>query len=189
MTRTCACGNTIPNWKKIDGKVRNLTSRRRCLQCLPFGTPCGRWTGHVAARPKNKRLQFYEWRAAFIERTGECPITAIRRVRKRWLMSLLGNRCCLCGYDRCQAALEFHHVCGKDHQISNFLQRKMVEVLAEVAKCVLICGNCHAEAHAGAVDVNRIRVAHVRVAEILRPFQGMSWRQVGAGIGVTSAAA
>lgn len=34
----CSCGNTVPNRLKIDGKWRNLQSRRRCLVCVPFGT-------------------------------------------------------------------------------------------------------------------------------------------------------
>ena len=37
MKRQCnICGNDIPNWIKVDGKDKNLSSRKYCLTCSPY---------------------------------------------------------------------------------------------------------------------------------------------------------
>jgi hypothetical protein len=59
------------------------------------------------------------------------------------------GRCQRCGYDRCLAALDWHHV-DPSTKAEKDLRRKPRDVVdAELAKCVLICSNCHKEAHAG----------------------------------------
>lgn len=62
-----------------------------------------------------------------------------------------GGQCCLCGYKGCKEALEFHHLSGKkDFGISsNGCTRSWERVKSELAKCALICANCHREVHAG----------------------------------------
>jgi hypothetical protein len=75
-----------------------------------------------------------------------------RRRTKAKLVAEAGGRCRLCGYDRCQAALEFHH---RDPETKSFALSlrgvtKSIEILrAEAAKCVLLCSNCHAEVEVG----------------------------------------
>lgn len=82
-------------------------------------------------------------------------IRAVKRSRKRKrdeLLSARGSRCELCGYNRCPAALHFHHVDPSKKSFSLQLGNctKPRDVLAaEAAKCVLVCANCHAEIHAG----------------------------------------
>ena len=53
----------------------------------------------------------------------------------------------MCGYDKCQAALTFHHINRKDKSftISANLNLPMDILEEEVKKCVLLCLNCHAE--------------------------------------------
>jgi hypothetical protein len=42
--------------------------------------------------------------------------------------------------------MQFDHVRGiKEFDLGSFAQRSMKRVLAEVGKCDLVCGNCHAE--------------------------------------------
>lgn len=55
----------------------------------------------------------------------------------------------MCGYDRCPAALTFHHPdpSAKDADIARFLDAPLAKYLAEVDKCRLLCFNCHMEAH------------------------------------------
>ena len=52
------------------------------------------------------------------------------------------------GYDKCLKALEFHHLdpSKKDFTISND-HFKLLEVVEESKKCILICSNCHKELH------------------------------------------
>ena len=63
-----------------------------------------------------------------------------------------GGKCSLCGYDRCQEALDFHH---KDPSKKSFglsargLTRSWDKIKEEIDKCILICANCHREIHAG----------------------------------------
>jgi hypothetical protein len=58
--------------------------------------------------------------------------------------------CSSCGYGRCAAALDFHHKdpAGKERRINAkqwILQTPIVA--AEMKKCILLCANCHREAH------------------------------------------
>lgn len=61
----------------------------------------------------------------------------------------------LCGFNTYYGALEFHHVDPneKDSKISSLTRRAdSPEVQAELAKCVLVCSNCHRMIHAGVID-------------------------------------
>jgi transposase len=87
-----------------------------------------------------------------------CRSEAVSRRRRR-LKALLvdeaGGRCRLCGYDRCVAALHFHHLDG-DTKVFGLAERGFTRSLdiarAEAAKCALLCSNCHAEVEAGIVE-------------------------------------
>lgn len=75
-----------------------------------------------------------------------------RRTVKRKLVEEAGGRCVLCGYDRCQQVLEFHHLDPglKEFQLShNGATRSLAKSRAEARKCVLLCANCHREVEAG----------------------------------------
>jgi predicted HNH restriction endonuclease len=73
------------------------------------------------------------------------------RARKFELIALFGGACCKCGYKTNHAALEFHHtVAGsKSFQLDlrSLSNRTWASVIAEAAKCMLVCANCHAEIH------------------------------------------
>jgi 5-methylcytosine-specific restriction endonuclease McrA len=75
-----------------------------------------------------------------------------RRRLKQILVDEAGGRCQICGYDRHVGALEFHHVDPrtKAFSLANAgVTRSIERARAEVQKCVLLCGNCHAEVQAG----------------------------------------
>ena len=91
-------------------------------------------------------------------RTYRCVVCSQERVaeRRRRIKLILieeaGGRCAGCGYDRLPAALHFHHL---DPQTKEFglaaggLTRGLERARAEARKCVLLCGNCHAEVEGG----------------------------------------
>jgi hypothetical protein len=88
-------------------------------------------------------------------RCRKCRIERVaewRRRAKRRLVREAGGRCQLCGYDRCMAALEFHHLDPTEKSFALSLRgvtRSFKELRQEAAKCALLCANCHAEVEVG----------------------------------------
>jgi hypothetical protein len=76
---------------------------------------------------------------------------------KETLVAEAGGACAICGYSRCLAALEFHHL---DRGTKSFalarrgITRSLAAAREEARKCVLLCANCHAEVEAGMVTLN-----------------------------------
>jgi len=82
-----------------------------------------------------------------------------RRKVKQLLVDEAGGRCARCGYDRCLAALQFHHLerATKRFVVSRGGAPLALEALrAEAQKCVLLCANCHAEAEHGIVQLSDV---------------------------------
>ena len=79
-----------------------------------------------------------------------------RRKVKQKLVEEAGGRCLVCGYSRCQQALQFHHLDpgSKEFHLGHQGQsRSLARSRAEARKCVLLCANCHAEVEAGLVEL------------------------------------
>ena len=81
---------------------------------------------------------------------------------KKQAVKLLGGKCCVCGYDRCIDALEFHH---KDEitktlalDIRAFSNNNLVKLQQEIEKCVLLCANCHREHHNPETTIEKINL-------------------------------
>lgn len=78
-----------------------------------------------------------------------------RKKVKRLLIDALGGCCRICGYDRYDGALEFHHV---DPTTKSFglsqgnITRSYERMLVEAQKCVLLCATCHREVEGGIID-------------------------------------
>ena len=88
-------------------------------------------------------------------RCRQCRIERVaewRRRTKAKLVAEAGGKCQLCGYHRCQAALEFHHLDPGSKSFALSLRgvtRSIESLRREAAKCVLLCANCHAEVGVG----------------------------------------
>ena len=83
-------------------------------------------------------------------------VTEWRRRKKSRLVAEAGGRCVLCGYSRCVAALQFHHLDPESKSFALSMRggtRSMERCREEAAKCVLLCANCHAEVEVGFSDV------------------------------------
>ena len=71
------------------------------------------------------------------------------RERIQLLSQLKTPGCALCGYNTCVAALDFHHVGSKLFYITRegIKNKSNQEIADEIAKCILLCANCHREVH------------------------------------------
>ncbi|WP_460821689.1 hypothetical protein [Lysobacter olei] len=71
--------------------------------------------------------------------------------RKIELIASAGGRCTKCGYHRNLAALTWHHTDPSTKRfnldVRALSNRRREDIHAELAKCVLLCANCHAEEH------------------------------------------
>ena len=107
--------------KRLDGRQRKYCSR----QCKNAGT--------------NSRYQSY------------LSQQARGLIRKVEFVAAAGGKCIRCGYDRNRAALAWHHIDPAQKSFSLDLRalsnRSRQAIEAEMAKCILLCANCHAEEH------------------------------------------
>lgn len=128
---------------KIDGKERNLQSRKYCLDCSPFG------------QHNTRKLDVSEKD----RRSRDKSAQAVNSYRKRNAIrakEFLGNKCFICGYNKCVQALDFHHINPKDKsfQLASNFNKKWETIFGELKKCVLLCSNCHREVEAGITKLN-----------------------------------
>jgi uncharacterized Fe-S cluster-containing radical SAM superfamily protein len=67
-------------------------------------------------------------------------------VKEFWQFKM-AQGCANCGYHEHGAALDFHHPDGNKEKRIMFSQWKTAIAQAEIAKCVLLCANCHRVEH------------------------------------------
>lgn len=83
-------------------------------------------------------------------RCGQCRNQAVMKRRRNVKLKLIqacGGKCKQCGYDKCPAVLEFHHLQPEHKQmgVSNGHTMSFDRLLIEAQKCQLLCANCHRE--------------------------------------------
>jgi transposase len=141
-------GPTTGGLRRAAIKQARLAGKRDVeLECPRHGT-----SAHVLEKGGRVRCK----------RCRSQAVSESRRRIKRILVEEAGGACLICGYDRCIAALEFHH---RDRKKKLFaLSRKgatrsLQKARAEARKCILLCSNCHVEVENG---VTRIPLHLVR---------------------------
>jgi hypothetical protein len=147
-----SCGEAFPAKMLIAGQMRSLQRRRFCLRCSPFQahntskSPPGDMTPTDLTQRRRRRRNAKTYRS----------LKKRRLRRKAELVAAAGGRCVDCGYSRCSAALEFHHrdATTKEFGVGRF-NGSLERLLVEVAKCELLCANCHRQRHARA-DANLV---------------------------------
>ena len=70
----------------------------------------------------------------------------------------LGAKCKVCSYEKYSGALDIHHLDPsiKDKDFRNMRGWCKERIINEINNCVLLCRNCHAEVHAGLIDLNSV---------------------------------
>jgi len=81
-----------------------------------------------------------------------------RKKMKKFAVDHLGGKCTRCGYNKCIAALEFHHRDPKEKEfgIGSGNTMALEKLLIELNKCELLCANCHRELHSDNSEPSRI---------------------------------
>jgi hypothetical protein len=138
------CKKEFPKWIIVNGKKRNLSSRKNCTNCSPFGL--GKTIKYKYIGPcficgiENKKMK---------GRYCSGCITKIRRFRiKQKAIEICGGKCHKCGISGNQAIFDFHHIIGnKEFVISRCANKKWEIIENEIKKCILLCANCHRLEH------------------------------------------
>ena len=101
-------------------------------------------------------------------RCKKCRVEKVARYRKNLkpkLVKHFGGQCELCGYDKCERALGFHHVFPETKEFGLSMggqTRGWDRALAEARKCILVCSNYHAEVEEGIVEVPQKLIDRVK---------------------------
>jgi hypothetical protein len=87
----------------------------------------------------------------YISVCNSCHTNSKRFERKRRMIEYKGGKCQLCGYNKCDRALVFHHLNPniKQYRFAGNHARKWETMKLELDKCILLCQNCHCEVHEG----------------------------------------
>jgi Homeodomain-like domain-containing protein len=155
--------STVRHWLKKHGLPTDVAYRRRMGRLAEVGVD-----GVREARLDCRRHGMTDfvldkrgsWRCL---RCRAGAVAARRRRVKEILVVEAGGCCRLCGYDRCLAALHFHHTDPAEKSFSLSLRgvtRSIDKLRAEARKCVLLCANCHAEVEAGDASLDGIFANH-----------------------------
>ena len=93
---------------------------------------------------------------------GSKKVQEWRTRTKNNAVKALGGKCCKCGYNKCIAALAFHHIdpATKEYTIASMFKNptKTDLIIEEIKKCALLCSNCHHELHYGEWDISEIEI-------------------------------
>jgi len=160
------CQKKFPNRVVIDGKRRNLCNRKYCLDCSPWDKHNTKQLHVLPSLPPTEkkcprcklvfsRENFHKRRSGsgFSVYCKKCTtIQTLERMHKfkKFCLEYKGGKCENCGYNKCRAALEFHHLDVNKKEFSigqSRLKRVTQQTLDELDKCQLLCANCHREAH------------------------------------------
>jgi hypothetical protein len=116
-------------------KQNSINNQRICLTCN-------------ITKPQD---EFYKRGKKFMCHCKKCFLkknTNKRLEVKQKAVDYLGGKCSKCGYNKCLAALDFHHINpnDKDSDYTNW-RMSFDKLKTELDKCVLLCANCHREEH------------------------------------------
>jgi transposase len=173
---------------------RSKTTVRHWLREYGLTTRRGEWrrrTKDMGAAPTDVTrrecpqhgLTDFKRRSGGGYRCLKCRSEAVARRRRKVKQQLVddaGGRCSVCGYSRCIAALEFHHLVPADKSFSlshRGVARSLDKARLEASKCALLCANCHAEVEAGVITLTQQDSARVQCRSA--PVSSAGWLDPG----------
>ena len=135
---------TVRAWLKRYGLKTNLEVGNKGASIRKHGSE---W--YCKTCGENDKNKFYRCNKSRCSRCTKKEVLDRFRENKRLAVEYKGGKCEKCGYGRCQAALDFHHLnsAEKDPNWKNMKSWKLDDIKAELDKCMLVCRNCHSEIH------------------------------------------
>lgn len=174
MKKCKLCGNNIPKSVVIEGKKRNLQTRKFCFDCSPFGKHNTRsftsgTSGNLKECPDCGLQHTQKGKRCFACYFNKRQVEIVERVKQ-----IVGDSCWLCGYNKTWRSLAFHHVDPKTKSFGlstrELVGTKWPLVEQEIRKCILCCHNCHCEIHEGLIS-------SIQVDEAIRNHPFNSWEK------------
>lgn len=173
------CNTSFPNRVKINGRTRNISRRKYCLDCSPFGAHNTRQIENESIKQYDENRICQRCKQNFTYNRKEnntktfcssCYLLLKRTERKKRAVEYLGGKCEICGYNRCMSALDFHHKSPdkKEFAISTMYYISWNRIEQELDKCMLVCKNCHAEIHQGNVAQSGKRAALIKQRSLVQ---------------------
>jgi len=187
MKNCLLCGDLIPNWIKIDGKRKNISSRKYCLKCSPYKKhntkklhlnsnsekfkkckSCGKKQSIDKFRKRTDRENL---RVPYCKKCQNKEML-IRYKKRHYKLKLkavkyLGGKCHVCGYSKNIHVLDFHHKNPKIKKGEFIKFKSEARIEKELDRCVLLCSNCHRELHYNVKSSKIIKKDTIRIKKLL----------------------
>jgi 5-methylcytosine-specific restriction endonuclease McrA len=100
-----------------------------------------------------------------------------RNNNKQKMLDAMGGKCQICGYSRCNGALEFHHIDPTAKEIGFGKLRAnpqaWLKIIEELKKCILLCSICHKEVHANLTKMPDVYQTYDET--LIKPIEKKKW--------------
>ena len=164
LTKVCSSCKIEKSWDDFYLRSDRKAPKARCKVCelkiqkeyYAQNKDKMRAKSRKYAETHREQMRAYEkeWRKrpeSIKKRTGY----DVRRLRKNKQRAIdyKGGKCACCGYNKCRAAMEFHHTdpLKKEGETSKLKGGTWERFKKELDKCILLCSNCHRELHSGLI--------------------------------------
>ena len=140
-----SCSNKYAPRRKKEGQCK--TCQTKISASRTYCPPC-----FQLHKDKNKQKTKERKKAHM-----KSAVKSYMRKSKEKAIAYKGGKCQSCGYNRCNAALDFHHINSmtKSFNISG-RSISFDKLRVELDKCVMVCANCHREIHAGLLSIEKV---------------------------------
>ena len=164
------CGKVFPIRNIINGKKIHCQNRKYCFECSPYGkhntgqlhetnpfayAGCGEYKCPCGETDPSK---FYGHKKNKCGRCHNQYTLKIGQEKRKKAIENLGGKCIVCGYSKYTGAIDFHHIdpLKKDENFKELRGWSQKKIDEEMKKCVPLCKICHAELHAGIINLDDI---------------------------------